>query len=548
MFTKSIVFLPLTLLLCFSCVRKKKADILFYNAKVYVVDSSFTIAEAFAVGDGKILAVGSTQQLQNEFETKEKYDLGGKPVYPGFIDAHCHFYGYATDLIKADLYGTKSFDEVLQKMVDFSKTNKFSWLLGRGWDQNDWAVREFPSKEQLDILFPYTPVYLMRVDGHAVLCNSEALRISNITSSTKIKGGEIVMRDGKLTGILIDNAVDLVNPYIPVESKEILHQGLRETQQRCFSFGLTTVDDAWLGKDSIELIREMQESGELKIRVYAMISTTEENKKYYFEHGPVKTDRLNVRSFKIYGDGALGSRGACLLQPYNDKAGHSGFLLHEKKYFEDAADEMLAHGFQLNIHCIGDSANRLILKIYAGHLKGKNDKRWRIEHCQIVDEQDLKLFGENNIIPSVQPTHATSDMYWAEERLGKDRIKTAYAYKDLMEKAGGVIAFGTDFPVEHINPLYTFYAAVARKDLKGYPPNGFQIENSVSKKDALRAMTIMAAYSNFEEQEKGSIEKGKFADFVILDRDIMLVEEKEIPKTKVVATYVNGEKVFELPK
>jgi len=275
-----------------------------------------------------------------------------------------------------------------------------------------------------------------------------------------------------------------------------------------------------------------------------MVSATDENKKYYFEHGHLKTDRLNVRSFKMYADGALGSRGACLLSPYKDQPGHYGFLLHDKKYFDDVAKEMIDHGFQLNTHCIGDSANRLMLGVYADHLKGKNDKRWRIEHCQVVDPNDLKMFGEYNIIPSVQPTHATSDMYWAEDRLGKERIKTAYAYKDLMENAGGIIAFGTDFPVESIDPLLTFYAATSRKDLKGFPENGFQPENKTDKKNTLKAMTILAAYSNFEETEKGSIENGKFADFVILDQDIMKCDEKEIPKTKIVATYVNGEKVY----
>jgi predicted amidohydrolase YtcJ len=528
-----------------SCSTKKKADAIYYNGKIYTVDSSFTIAEAFAVSSGKIIGTGTTKEIENEFESTENKDLEGKSVYPGFIDAHCHFYGYASDLTKADLYGTTTIDEVLQKILAFSKTNKFSWLLGRGWDQNNWEANEFPSKEKLDSLFPHIPVYLVRVDGHAVLCNSEALKRANITAATKISGGEISIKNGKPTGILIDNAVDLVKTKIPPFTKELMEECLLQAQKKCFSLGLTTVDDAGLGIDSIALIRKLQDEGKLKMRVYAMITSTEENKKYFFEHGAVKTDRLNVRSFKVYADGALGSRGACLLQPYHDKPGHSGFLLHDKNYFEDVAAQMLDHGFQLNTHCIGDSANRLMLQIYAAHLKGKNDKRWRIEHCQVVAKQDLKLFGENNIIPSVQPTHATSDMYWAENRLGKERIKTAYTYRDLMEQAGGVIAFGTDFPVENINPLYTFYAAVARKDLKDYPVNGFQKENRVTKKDALCAMTIMAAYSNFEEKEKGSIEKGKFADFIILDKDIMQIDEKEIPKTKVIGTYVGGEKVFE---
>lgn len=545
--THRLLFIIATVFLV-SCHSKKQADAVFYNGRVYTVDSNFTIAEAFAVSEGKITGTGTSKGILEEFDAKEKTDLQGKVVFPGFIDAHCHFFGYASDLVKANLYGTKSFDEVLQRLVDFSKTNQFTWLLGRGWDQNAWAVKEFPDKEKLDGLFPTIPVYLMRIDGHAVLCNSAALKISNITSGTKINGGEIIVKNGKLTGILIDNAVDLVKKNIPLFTKELNAHSLLEAQKNCFALGLTTVDDAGLGRDSIDMIHDLQQNNKLKIRVYAMVSTTEENKKYYFEHGPVKTDRLNVRSFKMYADGSLGSRGACLLQPYSDQSSHYGFLLHDIDYFMSSAKQILDHGFQLNVHCIGDSSNRAILKMYAELLKGHNNKRWRIEHCQVVSPGDMKLFGENDIIPSVQPTHATSDMYWAEDRLGKDRVKSAYAYLDLMKNANNMIAFGTDFPVEYPNPLYTFYAAVSRKDLKGFPVDGFQMENKIDRRNSLRAMTIMAAYSNFEEQEKGSLEKEKFADFIILDNDIMQVDESMIPKTKVIATYVNGEKVFEKQK
>jgi len=523
---------------------KKKADSLFYNGKVYTVDSTFSVAEAFAINEGKIVAVGNTADLLNQYEAKEKHDLGGKPVYPGFIDAHCHFFGYASDLMKADLYGTQSFDDVIQRLVDFSKTNSFSWLLGRGWDQNDWAVKEFPTKEKLDSLFPHIPVYLMRVDGHAVICNQAALDAAHITGATKVNGGEVILKNGRLTGVLIDNAVDLVKKNIPSFSHEINKECLLRAQKNCFAAGLTTVDDAGLGRDSIELIAEMQKNGQLKMRVYAMISANEENENYYFKAGPVKTERLNVCSFKMYADGALGSRGACLLEPYSDQPGHSGFLLHDKEYFEAVAAKMIDHNSQLCTHAIGDSANRIILDVYARHLKRKNNRRWRIEHCQVVSAEDLKRFGENDIIPSVQPTHATSDMYWAADRLGQDRVRTAYAYADLTKNANGLIAFGTDFPVEYIYPLYTFYASVVRKDLKGFPSEGFQMENAFNRKDALRAMTILAAYSNFEEKEKGSMEKGKYADFVILDKDIMEIPGMDIPKTKVLETYVNGEKVY----
>jgi hypothetical protein len=293
----------------------------------------------------------------------------------------------------------------------------------------------------------------------------------------------------------------------------------------------------------VDLIDEMHKNGELKMRVYAMLTDNKENLDYYLQHGIYKTDRLNVRSFKFYADGALGSRGACLLEDYSDKKGWKGFLLSKPEYFREIAEKMFEKKFQMNTHCIGDSANRFLLNTYGSVLKGKNDKRWRIEHAQVIGKNDFEKFGMYSVVPSVQPTHATSDMYWAKDRLGEERIKSAYAYKDLL-KAAGIVALGTDFPVEDINPLYTFYAAVVRKDLKGFPKDGFQMENALNREETLKGMTIWAAYANFEEKEKGSIEPGKFADFVILDKDIMKINIDSVPNVKVLATYLNGEKVY----
>jgi predicted amidohydrolase YtcJ len=392
-------------------------------------------------------------------------------------------------------------------------------------------------------LFPNTPVFLMRVDGHAILVNQKTLDLAGITSKTKITGGEVEIKNRKFTGILIDNAKDSVKKLIPEYTLDYKTEALLRGQKNCFEAGLTTVSDAGLEKEKIEMIDSLQKAAQLKMRVYAMITYDDENKKYYFEKGKIKTDRLDVCAFKMYADGALGSRGACLLQPYTDKPGHYGFLLHDIDSFKMAAKEIYDHGFQMCTHAIGDSANRLMLHIYGEVLKEKNDRRWRIEHCQIVNEEDFDLFGKYSIIPSVQPTHATSDMYWAEERLGKERMKECYAYKQMLEQ-NGMIADGSDFPVESINPLFGFYAAVVRKDQKNYPANGFQMENALSREQALKAMTIWAAYANFEEKEKGSIEKGKLADFVILEDDIMKVAPEKIYSVKVKATYVNGEKVF----
>jgi predicted amidohydrolase YtcJ len=303
------------------------------------------------------------------------------------------------------------------------------------------------------------------------------------------------------------------------------------------------VDDCGLDYKSVMLLDELQKKGELKMRIYAMLTDRKDNYDFLFAKGKIKTDRLNVRSFKLYADGALGSRGACLLQPYLDQPGWSGFLVSTPQHLDSAANLIAVHGFQMCTHAIGDSGNRTVLNIYAKYLKGKNDLRWRIEHAQVINKNDFHLFGDNNIIPSVQPTHATSDMYWATNRLGEERVKGAYAYHDLLNE-NGWIPLGTDFPVEDISPFKTFYAAVVRKDAKGWPEKGYQVENALSRKEALMGMTIWAAKSNFEEQEKGSIEKGKFADFILVDKDMMLMGENDILHTKVLMTFVNGEKVF----
>ncbi len=509
------------------------------------MDNNFNSAEAFAISNGRIKEVGSDVDILSEFESKEKIDLEGAIVFPGFIDAHCHFYGYATDLLKCDLYGSVSFEDVLTKVSEYAKNNKFEWILGRGWDQNKWEEKEFPGKALLDSLYPDKPVFLMRIDGHAALCNNKALELAGITAATKIDGGEILLKDGKLTGLVIDNAMEKVKEKIPPFSPEMIEQTLLKAQENCFEVGITTLDDAGLGKDSIQTLIDLQSKNKLKIRIYAMLSDDPATLNHYFIHGPFKNDRMHVNAIKTYADGSLGSRGACLKEEYADQKGHFGFMLHTKKYFEELAEKALNYKFQLCTHVIGDSAAKEIIDVYTNHLSSDNRRRWRLEHCQVMEERERKKLSDYSIIPSVQPTHATSDMYWAEERLGKERMKYAYAYEDIREANDGFIAFGTDFPVENINPMYTLYAAVERKDLQGNPKGGFQIENKTKRKDALRAMTIGAAYANFEEEEKGSIEEGKFADFILLDKDIMKVDEKEIPSIKVLATFINGEKVFE---
>ncbi|MFL1897392.1 amidohydrolase [Aquimarina sp. 2-A2] len=531
-------------LVSFSCSKpKEQADLLVYNANIYTVDQNTPSAEAFIVKDGKFLALGSTEALMEAYKVKELYDAEGKAVLPGLIDAHCHFYGLGMQKQRVDLTGTKSYDEVLERIVEFQKDKKTSFIIGRGWDQNDWEIKEFPTKDKLDSLFPNTPVAVTRVDGHAILANQAALSAAGITAATQVEGGEILLKNGELTGVLIDNPMELIEKIYPEPTVREQTIALQDAEITNFSYGLTTVDDAGLSPDVIQLIDSLQQSDALKIRVYAMVSNVPDYVSYYLDKGPLKTDRLNVSSFKVYADGALGSRGAALKASYSDQDNHHGAMVIGIDAFKKLAKRIAESPFQMNTHAIGDSANAVVINTYYDVLKDDTNRRWRVEHAQVVAPEEFDMLNEN-LVMSVQPTHATSDMYWAKDRLGASRMEGAYAYKKLLNKTGK-LALGTDYPVENVNPFYTFYAAVARKDLEQFPENGFQKEDALTREEALKGMTIWAAYSNFEEKEKGSITIGKMADFVILEQDIMKIDEDSIPKTKVKATFVGGEKVFE---
>lgn len=524
-----------------SCDQKQQADLIVVNANIYTVNEAFDKAEAFAVKDGKFIAVGTSETIQKDYDAPQVIDVEGKTVVPGLIDAHCHFYGLGLTQQRVNLVGTQSFEEVLERTLAFQNEKNMPFIQGRGWDQNDWEVKAFPDKSRLDELFPDTPVALERIDGHAYLVNQKALDMAGITPETSAEGGAIELKDGQLTGILVDNPMQRVDAVIPKPTEAMKIQALLDAQQLCIDYGLTTVNDAGLNKEIILLIDSLQQAGKLNIRIYAMVSNTEEDLDYFLNKGIVKTAELNVRSIKVYADGALGSRGAALKTSYADKPGHVGAMVTPPEAIEALAERIAATDYQMNTHAIGDAANSAVLEAYEKALQGKEDRRWKIEHAQIVDPADFDRFA-NGIIPSVQPTHATSDMYWVEDRLGEARMEGAYAFKTMLDKAG-TIALGTDFPVEEVSPFLTFYAAVARKDTKNYPESGFQMKDALSREEALKGMTIWAAHSNFEEGEKGSIEVGKFADFTVLDKDIMQIPIEDVPGITATQTFIGGKQL-----
>ncbi|MDI6049535.1 amidohydrolase [Flavobacterium sp. XS2P24] len=533
----------LALFLLISCDQKDKisVDTIITDATIYSVNNSFAEASAMAIDKGKIVAIGTNREIAKQYESKNTIEAEGKFIYPGLIDAHCHFYSYGLSLQEADLRGTKSMDEIITRLKAFQKDKNPTFIVGNGWDQNDWKVKKYPTKAELDAVFPDIPVVLNRVDGHAIIVNSKALKLAGITKNTKAVGGQIEIANGEPTGILVDNPMELVFKIIPKPTRKIQIAALLDAEKVMFDYGLTTINDAGLDPDIIHLMDSLQKAKVMRLNVYAMVTANQKNIDLYLKKGIYKTDNLNVRSFKMYGDGALGSRGACMHKPYSDKPDQYGALLAPVTELKEVARQIAASDFQLNTHAIGDSANTVILKIYRQVLEGTKDRRWKIEHAQVLREADFDYF-KFGIIPSVQPTHATSDMYWAGDRLGKERLKNAYAYKKLLQKAG-MVALGTDFPVEEVNPMLTFHAAVARKDSKEYPKGGFQMENALTRAETLRGMTIWAAYSNFEEKEKGSLEVGKWADFVMYDQDLMKVEEHKIVKMKPTSTYLKGKKV-----
>jgi predicted amidohydrolase YtcJ len=529
-------FLALT-----ACQLKEQTitDSVFHNGYIFTADSGFSVVEAMAIDDGIIVATGNNNDILAAYSGTQQIDLKGKIIYPGFIDAHCHFLGYGLTLSKIDLTQSTSFADVLNRTEQYAKTNKGEWILGRGWNETLWEEKSTPNKIKLDIMFPNTPVFLQRVDGHAALVNQAALDLAGINNQTVISGGKIEMINGRMTGIVIDAAAEKIQAVIPKPNRDQIVEALMMAQKKCLEVGLTTVADAGLDLQEILIIDSLVRNGSMHMRVYAMLNPSEENFNYFLSNGPIKTEHLVVRSIKLYADGSLGSRGAFLKKDYCDQPGTIGLPQQKPEYYDSICKRMFAAGFQVCTHCIGDSANLQMMNIYGKYLKGKNDLRWRIEHAQVVDPADRFLFGKYSIIPSIQPTHATSDMYMAEERLCEARMHSAYAYKSLLAQ-NEFLALGTDFPVESIDPLGTYFSAVTRKNSKGEPSKGFLMNEALTSEQTILGMTRWAAFANFMDGFTGSLERGKAADFVILNKDLSL--ENRANGIERLGTYIDGVK------
>jgi len=516
-----------------SCSPKEQVDLILHNGTFHSLNANNDTYEAVAIRDGKIVAVGPENEILNGYKSPSIYDMEKKHVYPGFIDAHAHLLGYSLMKNDLDLVGTTSWNEIVEKCKNFPIKRASGWLVGRGWDQNDWIdnttkdpIRPdgIPTNGGLNDLFPQTPVVLIRIDGHAAIANNEAM-----------KRAGVMVPDG----VLLDNDMTAVLNAIPKHSKKEKSELLVEGQQDCIAAGLTTIDEAGIDTDDLKIIDSLQKSGSFHLRVYAMLNASDKDFQYWMERGPdTSSAMLKIRSVKFMADGALGSRGACLKQAYTDVLTTKGALLNDAGYFRYRFAAAYSRGFQVCTHAIGDSANAVVLKWYGELLEGVNDKRWRIEHAQVVDSADFAMFQQYSVIPSVQPTHAISDAPWALSRLGAARLRYAYNYKRLLSYSN-MVSLGTDFPVEIMDPLRTFYTAVFRKEYKE-GSEVFAAEESLTPLQALYGMTVWAAVSNFEEAEKGSIEVGKLADFTVLNLDILKATDKEMLRAKVDQTILNG--------
>lgn len=540
------------MLLAVLALQQQPADLVVLNAKVYTSDVNRPVAEAFAVRAGRIAFVGSSRgALALVGPRTERLDLAGRTVIPGMVDAHAHLLGLGQALRTVNLVGTRSYDEVIARVVERAKTARpGEWIRGRGWDQNDWADTRFPTHQALSRAVPNNPVYLTRVDGHAALVNAKALELAQVSAAIPDPTGGRFIRDsaGNPTGVLVDGAQGVVGRVIPGASRVELREQTLAAIAEANRWGLTGIHDAGVDADGIAVYEDLAREGKYDLRNYVMIRSNDSTLDAFMKRGRqigLYDGRLWIRSIKLVADGALGSRGAALLEPYSDDPGNTGLITTTPERIKSVAVRALRAGFQVNVHAIGDRANRIVLDQFEAAFKEVPvpDHRFRIEHAQILRYQDIPRFAELDVIPSMQGSHQTSDMYWVPNRLGWARSQGAYAWRSLLN-TGVVIPNGSDFPVEAVNPLISFHSFFTRQDADNFPPGGWFPEQRTTRQEALWSITLWPAYAAFMENESGTITAGKYADFVVLDRDIMSVAPEEVLQTNVVLTVLGGRVVY----
>lgn len=532
---------------CFftSCMKGEHVDLIIHNANVHTMDEQMTVEEAVAIRDGKIIEVGPERQILNKYRSDETIDALGKDVYPGFTDAHGHIFSYANQKMNVDLVGCKSMNEVIYRCEKYISLTGKKFIVGRGWDQTLFAEKEMPDYRALSKKFKNIPVCLYRIDGHAALINEFLIKKAGISECTAVDGGEVQLINGVPSGILLDNAMKLVEEFLPKYSEREWNEKILEVQQELFQYGVTGVHEAGIEFEQISVLKKLIQQNKLKLNVYAMLLPSDKNKAFAKKYGPFKYRNLSIRSFKVYADGALGSRGALLKKNYEDAAHTKGLLLTPISEIQKIADLCLERGYQMNTHGIGDSAISIILDVCKKAYQIKKDHRFRVEHAQIVDPKDFQKFADYAVFPSVQPTHAVSDCRWVQQRIGNKRIRGAYAYKSLMNQFG-MLAIGTDFPVESINPFLTIHAAVQRKNKQNEPQKGFFMDEALNLDQVIKGMTIWASFAEFNESKRGALEKGKEATFVIFDKPV--ISSELFVENFAWKTYINGHLVYEQGK
>lgn len=544
-----------TTLACGTGIPVPPADLVVHHAVIYTANEAQPRVEAVAVRGGRFVVVGSNADALELVGSGTKViDAGGKTILPGLQDAHGHFTRLGASLQMLKLRGTKSYDEIVEMVrARAANARPGEWIQGQSWDQNDWPDKQWPTHEKLTAAAPDNPVYLSRVDGHAAMVNQAAMAAAGVSAATKDPIGGRIMRDpkGNPTGVLIDQAQGLVSQKIPQISDAQLEDQIRLADAETRRLGLTMVHDAGAEPRIVDAYKRLIDQGELKTRLYVMLSGSLETLQTQFDKGPIKDyakRHLMVQAVKIQADGALGSRGAAMLQPYSDEAKNTGLLTTPPDEVHAKALAASKAGFQTCIHAIGDRANRQVLDIYEkiySEAPVARNLRLRIEHAQILDAADIPRFSKLNVIASIQTTHATSDMPWVATRIGAARTaEGAYVWQKLI-KSGARLANGSDFPVEEPNPMLGFYAGITRQDAEGNPPGGWMPDERLSRAEVLTAFTWNAAFAAHSETELGSIEPGKYGDLVMLDRDVMSVDAKSIPGTRVLLTVIGGEVVFE---